>query len=41
MNPMDMLGETNRGRLAVGAEATFFVAEGDPCSLEMPSRRCT
>ena len=30
VNPMDMLGETSRGRLAVGAEATFFVAEGDP-----------
>lgn len=30
VNPMDMLGEGNMGRLAVGAEATFFVAEGDP-----------
>jgi len=30
VNPMDMLGESGMGRLAVGAEATFFVVEGDP-----------
>tara|TARA_B100000530_G_C15685065_1_gene379728 strand:+ start:359 stop:544 length:186 start_codon:yes stop_codon:yes gene_type:complete len=27
---MDILGEEEMGRLAVGAEATFFVVEGDP-----------
>ena len=30
VNPMDILGEEEMGRLAVGAEATFFVVEGDP-----------
>lgn len=30
VNPMDILGHPNMGRLAVGAEATFFVADGDP-----------
>ena len=30
VNPMDILGERDMGRLAVGAEATFFVVEGDP-----------
>ena len=30
VNPMDILGQPTLGRLSVGAEATFFVAEGDP-----------
>ncbi len=30
VNPMDILGQTQLGRLAVGSEATFFIAEGDP-----------
>ena len=30
VNPMDILGQPKLGRLAVGAEATFFVGEGDP-----------
>ena len=29
-NPMDIFGRPELGRLAVGCEATFFVAEGDP-----------
>ena len=30
VNPMDLFGQPDLGRLAVGAEATFFIAEGDP-----------
>ena len=30
IHPMDVLGQPNLGRLAAGAEATFFVADGDP-----------
>jgi cytosine/adenosine deaminase-related metal-dependent hydrolase len=27
---MDIFGQPNLGRLAVGAEATFFIVDGDP-----------
>jgi imidazolonepropionase-like amidohydrolase len=30
VNPMDMFGQPELGRLAVGAEATMFVVDGDP-----------
>jgi imidazolonepropionase-like amidohydrolase len=30
VNPMDIFGQPNLGRLAVGAEPTFFVVDGDP-----------
>jgi imidazolonepropionase-like amidohydrolase len=30
VNPMDIFGQPNLGRLAVGAEATFFIVDGDP-----------
>ncbi|MEC8193123.1 MAG: amidohydrolase family protein [Myxococcota bacterium] len=30
IHPMDVLGQPTLGRLSVGAEATFFVADGDP-----------
>ena len=30
INPMDIFGQPDLGRLAVGAEATFFIVDGDP-----------
>jgi imidazolonepropionase-like amidohydrolase len=30
VNPMDIFGQADLGRLAVGAEATMFVVDGDP-----------
>jgi len=30
VNPMDIFGQPDKGRLQVGAEATFFVVDGDP-----------
>ena len=30
VNPMDIFGQPDKGRLKVGAEATFFVVDGDP-----------
>ena len=30
VNPMDIFGQPHLGRLAVGAEATFFIVDGDP-----------
>lgn len=38
INPMDLFGQPNLGRLAVGAEATFFVVAGDPLQPRHPVR---
>jgi imidazolonepropionase-like amidohydrolase len=38
INPMDLFGQPDLGRLAVGAEATFFVVAGDPLQPRHPVR---
>jgi len=36
INPMDLFGQPNLGRLSAGAEATFFVVAGDPLQPRHP-----
>ena len=37
--PWEILGDQTRGRLAEGAEATFFLVDGDPLQPRYPVRR--